>query len=637
MKRIAAPLACLCLLAWLAMPAAGAGPAQGAAALSVLDRAKAPAARIRDGDTLTLRAQAPANVPAPTRVTFRLDGDDAAVGECTIAQGASACQTEPVRAYGWFWGKDGTPRAARQLGAASGDRSIAPAVPLSVASRPVVMVHGFIASWEAWANYLGDSGYLARIGVPGFAVGDGRAPGVLNTGSIVNPVGRTNSLDQNARIVGAYIAAVKQQTGAQQVDLIAHSMGGLIARYYIDRVMGERDVAQLLMLGSPNLGTDCAVLPSALNFYLPAALEIRGSYVREIFNRQITHRKGVSFFMGAGVPFNDPIQAPCTSVPHDIVVSRESVRGVQGTAVDLPDVHLDLNTSQEVFDAVVKPFVQRPPGQFVEAADLTPPAESPDALQFTNLHAGHLAPGQTQDHTINLDNVAVASFALFDPSRSLTVTVRGATGNVITLDPRANGLVVVDDPASLVHLGYGFNNPRPGPWQITLATTARTPPGGADYAITAQLRGGAVLKARTSELLPLQGAPLRLSARLEGVSPPPEIRAASAHIRTPGGRDETVALAAGAAGEWSAAYTPREIGLHAVDVSVSATGANNIAIERTTFLSFESQPPADSVVPYVSLALLVACLVGFAAGALALFRRIRRPRQPGGASPALPR
>lgn len=52
-------------------------------------------------------------------------------------------------------------------------------------------------------------------------------------------------------------------------------MGGLIARYYIDRVMTSRDIAQLLMLGSPMAGTDCADLPASLGLYLPASLEIR--------------------------------------------------------------------------------------------------------------------------------------------------------------------------------------------------------------------------------------------------------------------------------------------------------------------------------------------------------------------------
>ncbi|MBI5880143.1 MAG: alpha/beta fold hydrolase [Chloroflexi bacterium] len=611
---------------WLGLSAAGnaSGLQQSGPGVSVLDSKGAPASRITDGDSIKLRAQTDAKAAASTRLVFRLAGDDIAVGECSMPAGSDSCETASLRAYGWYWGKDGQPRASRPIGARSDDGRVSLTGTLALTPRPVVMVHGFSSSWEAWSNYVGDSGYLAGIGVAGFAVGDGRVPGVMNTGSIDNPTGRTNTLDQNARILGSYIAAVKQKTGAQQVDLVGHSMGGLIARYYLDRVMGERDVAQLLMLGTPNLGTDCGVLPSALSFYLPATLEIRTSYVSGIFNRQITHRKGVPFYMGAGIPIADPVKSPCADVPSDIAISRASVSGVQGTVVEVPLVHPDLNTSRDVFDTVVRPFVQRLPGQFPEAADLTPPAESADALQFTNLHSGHLNPGQTENFTINLDSVAVASFALFDPSRSLTVTVRGATGNVITLDPRANGLIVVDKPESLVHLGYGFNNPRPGPWQITLATTGRTPARGADYALTAQLHGGAILQARTSELLPAQGAPLVVTAKLVLNGQPVAIRAASARIRAPGGSDETVALAGSGTGEWSAAYTPKEAGLHAVDVSVSATGADNIAIERAAFLSFDAQPPAESIMPVVNLALLIGALLLIVVGVFMLARRARR-------------
>ncbi|MEZ4606942.1 MAG: hypothetical protein R2865_09135 [Deinococcales bacterium] len=45
---------------------------------------------------------------------------------------------------------------------------------------------------------------------------------------------------------------LKVLTGAPQVDIVAHSMGGLISRYYIAKLMGDVDVAQLIMLGTPN-------------------------------------------------------------------------------------------------------------------------------------------------------------------------------------------------------------------------------------------------------------------------------------------------------------------------------------------------------------------------------------------------
>jgi hypothetical protein len=45
-----------------------------------------------------------------------------------------------------------------------------------VKPRPVVMVHGFISNAETWTAYLGNNGFLASIGLQGFAAGDGQVP-----------------------------------------------------------------------------------------------------------------------------------------------------------------------------------------------------------------------------------------------------------------------------------------------------------------------------------------------------------------------------------------------------------------------------------------------------------------------------
>lgn len=56
------------------------------------------------------------------------------------------------------------------------------------------------------------------------------------------------------------IDAVKAQTGASKVDLVAHSMGGLVARQYIESPNYGHDVDQLIFLGTPHLGAPLAYL-----------------------------------------------------------------------------------------------------------------------------------------------------------------------------------------------------------------------------------------------------------------------------------------------------------------------------------------------------------------------------------------
>jgi triacylglycerol esterase/lipase EstA (alpha/beta hydrolase family) len=50
-----------------------------------------------------------------------------------------------------------------------------------------------------------------------------------------------------------------------RIDLVAHSMGGLVARFYLQRLGGARRVDRLITLGTPHLGTHAATfVPSAL-------------------------------------------------------------------------------------------------------------------------------------------------------------------------------------------------------------------------------------------------------------------------------------------------------------------------------------------------------------------------------------
>ena len=101
-------------------------------------------------------------------------------------------------------------------------------------------------------------------------------------------------------------------------------------------------------------------------------------------------------------------------------------------------------------------------------------------------------------------------------------------------------------------LGYGFNNPRPGAWHVSLQATAKTPPAGADFALTAQLRGGAVLSAQTNTLVPRTGESVRISARLGLGGQALPLLDAKALIHDPNGRLQTVALAGSAFFQYAA-------------------------------------------------------------------------------------
>ncbi|MFM8319476.1 MAG: esterase/lipase family protein [Chloroflexota bacterium] len=626
-------------------PAAQAA-AQSAARIEVLDRGGAPIAALTDGDRIRLRLTLPSAASQALAVQFFLTGPGAPqvgpgapgylLGECSVPANQSTCETPAFQALGWYWGFTAAPPApdspARLL-ARMADGALVEAPLPEVRPRPVVLVHGFVSSAATWEQYTRAGGFLAGLGLPAYAVGDGRVPGVLNTGSLDAPLQPTNSLLQNAAVLGEYIAGVKQQTGAQMVDLLGHSMGGMISRVYLDRVMpvGERDVAQLIMLGSPALGSDCSVLPAALGWYLPASLEIRSSYARGVLNPTFTRRHGVGFFAAAGVSLADPLASPCAGVPSDGVVALDSVQAIPLSLQQAPLLHTQLQVSAEVFDAFVRPLLQKNPAGFTDQPDPAGPAQPGETLQFSRVYTGRVEPGGAQEVTIPIEaGISLASFGLFEPARGLKVTVTGASGRVIELDPQQNGELRIDDPASMLHLGYGFKSPKPGVWKVRLQAGPGALPEGADFAITAVFQGGAQLQASADPVTASAGQPVTISGSLRLNGQPLEIRSMRGRAFTPSRPDQALELQS-SGGDFTGRWTPQEAGLYGLDLTVEAITADGQAVQRSQYLVVQVEPNRPWLGRFslaaIGLGLGLACLAllaGMAAGWLLLRRRSAR-------------
>jgi pimeloyl-ACP methyl ester carboxylesterase len=583
------------------------------ATLEVLNGRSAKVESLADGDAVKLKVTLDRPTDLAHVAKFKFADDErkeSRINACIIAAGAQSCETKVAPALGWYWGKDGKGVPDREIRVESGDPSMvnfSGTAKLRVSARPVVLVHGLASKAATWAEYTKPGGYLAAVGLRGFAVGDGQAGGEMFMGDPTQPLKQTKTIAQNAEELARYVAGVKRATGAQSVDLVAHGMGGLVSRYYIDRLMGDRDVAQLIMLGSPHGGTSCASLPASLGFYLPATLELRPAYLAEVFNRQITRRHGVPFHLLAGNPIIDSFKAPCTATPSDLVVSRPSVAAVTAPISEAPLLHTDMTGSERIFKDFVAPRLLRQSGEFPAEADPQPLASSVAASsaapeQFTKVFTGHVNAGGGREIVINLDKLSVASFALYDTTRSLDLKVRGADGNVINLTPGANGLVEVKDPAALFTLGCGFDNPKPGTWKVTLKATQQTPGRGADYALAAKVVGGVTLHARADRMVTMPDQPVTISSSLELAGRRLAGATIRALIRRPDGGTEEVGFTGGG-DEKRAMWVPKESGIYGVDVVAQGSTPDGLQIERADFLSFEVQP--DPSRGQLSLALMV--------------------------------
>jgi triacylglycerol esterase/lipase EstA (alpha/beta hydrolase family) len=113
---------------------------------------------------------------------------------------------------------------------------------------PVVLVHGTFAdmadSWQALSPLLADEGYCVFALNYGSSNGSGQL-GVYATGPIAT----------SAEELGAFVEKVLAATGAGQVDMVGHSQGGMMPRYYLRFLGGASKVRTLIGLAPSNHGT----------------------------------------------------------------------------------------------------------------------------------------------------------------------------------------------------------------------------------------------------------------------------------------------------------------------------------------------------------------------------------------------
>ncbi|MFE3390381.1 lipase family alpha/beta hydrolase [Streptomyces anulatus] len=129
-------------------------------------------------------------------------------------------------------GGEAAPRAATALPLAADD------------APPVVLLHGFIDNRSAFVVLRRA---LTRHGH--------RHLESLNYSPL------TRDIRAAADLLGLHVEEICARTGHSRVDIVGHSLGGLIARYYVQRLGGDRRVRTLVTLGTPHGGT--AVAPGA--------------------------------------------------------------------------------------------------------------------------------------------------------------------------------------------------------------------------------------------------------------------------------------------------------------------------------------------------------------------------------------
>ena len=197
------------------------------------------------------------------------------------------------------------------------------------AHLPILLIHGYVnnagALWRLWKT-------LCR---KGFSVH------TLN----LEPV--YGSIDQYAALIEARIAAICAASGAAQVTLVCHSMGGLAARAYLRHCAVRRvepRMAKLITLGSPHHGTLLARIERSAN----------GGQMRP-------HSAWL-----AALAAHEQSAWPCPlisiySLDDNIVVPASSARLNGARNIELAGIgHISLPLARQVIDLVLGEMLPQP-------------------------------------------------------------------------------------------------------------------------------------------------------------------------------------------------------------------------------------------------------------------------------------
>jgi triacylglycerol esterase/lipase EstA (alpha/beta hydrolase family) len=149
--------------------------------------------------------------------------------------------------------------------------------PTAAHPYPVVLVNGTFANmddnWQAASPILYNHGYCV------FAFNYGGT-------SATSPIQGTGDIAASAATLSSFVNEVLADTGASKVDLVGHSQGGMMPRYYINFLGGASKVSTFVALAPSNYGTTLdglttlagylgasSLINSGLNSVCPACAE----------------------------------------------------------------------------------------------------------------------------------------------------------------------------------------------------------------------------------------------------------------------------------------------------------------------------------------------------------------------------
>lgn len=442
----------------------------------------------------------------------------------------------------------------------------------------------------------------------------------------------TAPLEANAEKLRQDIHQVTSETGAQKVILIAHSMGGLVSRAYIEGPHYQNDVDTLMTFGSPHTGVPVDLIAFFANGvsigsfcenYQPGLCDF-STLGMALFNQDHAERRnGVRYFVisgdvplysrsALGLTFNAILQRPNDGLVQQLsglgLWDTGSVQvkkhptdenhmgrftndwaGFHWTYFDARKTPFFADTQSKSYTQCIQPIlVDKTSSQCVgsQTAANAQAAAEPQFNQRTALDVQLLLPGQMLTRTLALQN-APTLFAASWQTGTVALTLQAPDGTPVDPAYAAAHPGVVTYTVDTTAATFDFPNAAAGEWKLILSGTD-LPAGGATVTTFAsfhsdlQLAGGAFRSWYTN------GDTATITATLQGA--PLDSALVTATLIYADNTTTMLPLASAGNGLFQAAtLIPSKPGY--VDVKISAAGsAAGQAFERGLNTAFQIAP-----------------------------------------------
>ena len=336
---------------------------------------------------------------------------------------------------------------------------------------PVILVHGYNVvdpmseTWSVMKQRLENDGFTVEV-----------------MDLEVSNVPARGNISRYSEVLKNRIRYVKNQYNAKYVDIVAHSMGGLVSRGYTRRSdLYQDDVRKLVMLGTPNHGSE---LTNYFYLFAEAYKGVTGTNVAgkaffqmkpgndflNSLNCDNPHRENCEDITTSGIyqytiagtngglgswvlPGEDDGFVAVNSVKLDLIEQANFGSNHEGLHNDIQPYNEVRYILENNFESQTAPLQQKSFG--IE----------PIPQQLASI-SGNLSQSQGKNHTVYLQNIDAVEFILGNFNGTLNFTLIDSNGTLI--DPNNAAFFNITYEDGDYTQAYEIGNPLQGEWTLNV-------------------------------------------------------------------------------------------------------------------------------------------------------------------------